>query len=91
MRKTAAFLLAMLVAGAAGAQGERRPEPGDPAARVPATEYRSSFDTYRRYAESEPASWREANEEVRRLGGHVGHVGKPGAKTADGQEKKAER
>jgi hypothetical protein len=31
--------------------------------------YRSAFDTYRRYADAPVVSWKEANEQVARIGG----------------------
>ena len=37
---------AALAAGNAGAQSAARPDPADPASRVPATAYRSAFDGY---------------------------------------------
>jgi hypothetical protein len=74
MLQTIAFALAALFAGAVAAQQPARPDPADPKAAVPAQRYESVFKTYRPYADSELARWREANEEVGRLGGHVGHV-----------------
>jgi hypothetical protein len=86
MLQTIAFALAALFAGALAAQQPARPDPADPKAAVPAQRYESVFKTYRPYIDPELARWREANEEVRRVGGHVGHVpkaaqqGKPAAK-----------
>ena len=70
MRKSICFALA-LVAGAAAAQ-EKRPDPKDPKAKTPPVEYRSAFEGYRPFAEAELAPWRAVNEEVERVGGHVG-------------------
>ena len=36
--------------------------------------YRSAFEGYRSFQEPEARSWRDANEETRALGGHMGHV-----------------
>lgn len=51
--------------------------------------YVSPFADYRRFdAESPPKGWREANEEVREAGGHVGilkGMGGPAAATAAGK------
>ncbi len=82
MYKELVLLLAATAAMSAGAQPPR-PEPADPKARVPSVEYRSAFEGYRRYAEPEVTGWREMNEEVGRVGGHLGIVreaAKPGAK-----------
>lgn len=37
-------------------------------------EYRSAFEGYRRFQEPEARAWRDANEEVRALGGHMGQA-----------------
>ena len=55
--------LAMGVAGAAAAQGT-----------PPPPEYRSAFADYRPYKEPVIVDWRAANEEVGRVGGHLGIV-----------------
>ncbi len=77
MERTFAFALLALAASGAAAQQKPRPDPADPAARTAPSAYRSAFEGYRTFADAEVARWREANEEMRRLGGHVGHV--PGA------------
>ncbi len=74
MHKHVLFALAASTAGAAAAQGPLRPDPADSAAKVPAIEYRSVFEDYRADREQRPVPWREANDEMGRLGGHVGHV-----------------
>lgn len=66
------LLLAALAAGTASAQNDARPDPADPNARVPETVYRSAFDGYRNHELSKQIPWRDANEEVRRIGGQVG-------------------
>ena len=85
MRKSICFALA-LVAGAAVAQ-EKRPDPKDPKAKAPPVEYRSAFEGYRRHAEPELAPWRAVNEEVERVGGHVG-VLRAGEKEAAKEQRK---
>ena len=73
--------LLALAAGAASAQSDARPDPLDPRAWVPAVDYRSTLTTYLPYRDPSLASWREMNEQVGRLGGHVGHTdaGRTGA------------
>ncbi|MGZ8272370.1 MAG: hypothetical protein ACXWUM_00550 [Burkholderiaceae bacterium] len=44
-------------------------DPGDPRAAVPPVEYRSAFSRYRLNDEAEVGSWREKNDDVRRIGG----------------------
>lgn len=44
-------------------------DPGDPKAAVPPVEYRSAFSRYRPNVEAEVGSWREKNDDVRRIGG----------------------
>lgn len=63
---------AALAAGSAAAQSAARPDPADPAVRVPETAYRSAFEDYRRHDLSKQTPWREANDEVGRIGGHTG-------------------
>lgn len=64
--------LAALAAGNAVAQSATRPDPADPAVRVPETAYRSAFEGYRVHDLSKQTPWREANEAVGRIGGHIG-------------------
>jgi hypothetical protein len=64
--------LAALAAGNAGAQSAARPDPADPAVQVPETAYRSAFEGYRNHDLSRQTPWRAANEDVGRIGGHVG-------------------
>ena len=72
MKHAYGLLLAALAAGNAVAQSAARPDPADPGVRVPETVYRSAFDDYRRHDLSKQVPWRAANEEVGRVGGHVG-------------------
>lgn len=70
-RLVPAALLALTLASGAGAQ-EQPPGPRlDPAQPLP---YRSAFDGYQPHADPVAAPWREANDLVRRLGGHAGHL-----------------
>ncbi|MCX7960330.1 MAG: hypothetical protein N2653_01985 [Burkholderiales bacterium] len=99
MRRTIAFALAAAFAAGAAAREVARPHPADPAAGTKPPVHRSAFEDYRPYSEPELARWREANDEVRRLGGHAGHVsgsppgrgaapaGKPAAQEGQGERK----
>ena len=82
--------LAVAVALVSGAQAESSSpsSPADPALgatqTAPASEqpqpqplpvYRSPLNEYRPYRVDEPLrSWKDANDEARRLGGHMGHL-----------------
>jgi hypothetical protein len=54
------------------------PDPTDATAAVPGGRYASSFEYYATAREQTPIPWRAANDEMGRVGGHVGHV-QPGA------------
>lgn len=82
MLKIFCFSLAACLAGSAAAQNPARPDPADPKAAVPSPRYESPFKDYRPYVDPAVGRWREANEEMGRLGGHVGHV--PGSLPARG-------
>jgi hypothetical protein len=64
---------ALLLAGAAAAQGDGRGSALDPQVKVPPVEFRSAFDGYRPFAEQEMRDWRGANEEVGAASVHAGH------------------
>lgn len=66
------LLLAALAATQAAAQDGKRPDPSDPKAAAPAPVYRSAFEGYRAQGEPKRIPWREANDEVERVGGHIG-------------------
>ena len=68
----AASLLAALAAQAQPAAKAAKPDPLDPldpTASVPALRYVSSFSKYRLLGDEKPASWRDANDTVTRIGG----------------------
>ena len=65
----AAALLATLTAQAQPAAKAARPDPLDPKVSVPAPGYVSSFSQYRLLGDEKPASWRDANDTVNRVGG----------------------
>ena len=71
MKRTAFFALAV-AASAATAQDAARPDPRDPAAKVPPAAYGSAFEGYRPFADQALGDWRKANEEVGAAGGHAG-------------------
>lgn len=87
MLRATCLMLAMCFTGAAAAQAAARPDQAEPKAATAAPSYESAFKDYRPYADPDIGRWREVNEEVGRLNGHVGHVprqpgvaGKPAAK-----------
>ena len=65
----AAALFATLTAQAQPAANAARQDPLDPKASVPAPVYVSSFSQYRLLGDEKPASWRDANDTVTRIGG----------------------
>lgn len=77
--KFAAIVCASVATTIANAEAQQAPasaappavvrDPGDPKAAVPPVEYRSAFSRYRPNVEAEVGSWREKNDEVRRIGG----------------------
>jgi len=72
MKRAIVLLLSACAGGTAFAQSEGRNDPAKPEARVPAVTYRSAFEGYRPYRDQEVAPWREVNDEVARIGGHLG-------------------
>ena len=50
-------------------------EPSHAGARVPETKYDSAFRNYAPYREQPLAPWRDVNDEVGRVGGHIGMFG----------------
>ncbi len=65
MRTILVAVPALLVAGAALAQGEGRRDPLDARAKVPPVEFRSAFEGYRPHVEPQLRDWRKSNDEVR--------------------------
>ena len=76
MLKIICFTLSACIAGSAAAQSSPQPDPADAKLAVPARQYESAFRDYRPYVDAEVDRWRETNEEMSRLGGHIGHVPK---------------
>lgn len=89
MKRSHWVWLAALAAGTATAQGPARPDPADPSARAPSPHYRSAFEGYRRIENGPRPSWREANDESARIGGHIGILREQAAreKQAQGERK----
>ena len=74
MQSTVVIVLLALVAASAAAQSPARHDPAGSKAAMPLRQYESVFKGYRPYVDPDVARWREANEDMGRLGGHVGHV-----------------
>ncbi len=64
--------LVALVLQSAAAIAQSRGNPSDPATAVPATRYSSAFAGYQPLGDEKIAPWREINDEVARVGGHLG-------------------
>lgn len=85
----AALLLAATLAPISGlaAQASAATSPASPDTPVRLPVYESAFTGYRNYQDEKPASWREVNDEVGRIGGQAGifggagHAGHGGGKT----------
>lgn len=73
MRTNFLVVPALLLAGAAAAQGDGRANPTDPRAKAPPVEFRTAFEGYRPFAEQELQDWRKANDAVGAASGHAGH------------------
>ena len=84
MRTTrSALLLAVLLTTPISAIGADA-KPTDPTAAAPAPEYRSVFEGYKPFREEAVTNWRTLNEEVGRVGGHVGIMGGAGGHAGHG-------
>lgn len=70
--------LTALVPGAMAQQRSAAPDPRDPASSVPPVKYESAFAGYAPYREEKLAPWREVNDEVGKVRGHVGIFGGAG-------------
>lgn len=75
-------LVAALAAEAAAAQAIKPPHPADAAVPTPAARYDSVFAGYAPFRDEKLAPWREVNDEVARVGGHIGILRGSGAPTA---------
>lgn len=66
------FRLSTLLVGLALATTPARPAPPDPLdarSTTKALQHRSAFDGYRRHGADQPMDWRQANDNVGRIGG----------------------
>lgn len=64
--------IAALISATAAAQDAAPRNPADPSVAVPAPRYESAFSGYARQRDEKIAPWREVNDEVARVGGHIG-------------------
>ncbi|MGE0874845.1 MAG: hypothetical protein AB7O31_09255 [Burkholderiales bacterium] len=74
MQKICAAMLCALCAGGAAAQDTPRATPADATKPGGVPAYESAFRDYRPYVDPELVRWRETNDEMARLKGHVGHL-----------------
>lgn len=74
MKSVLAVPMLAACAGIAFAQAPSRPDPAEASRRAPPPSYDSAFAGYRPYVDPEVSRWREANDEMGRLRGHLGHV-----------------
>ena len=58
--------------GLAALHAASQPQPADPGASTPRTEYRSAFADYRAFRDEALANWKRLNDDVERAGGHLG-------------------
>jgi hypothetical protein len=77
------YLAALAIAACAPLAAAQQPAPqsgpADPAAPAPVFQYDSAFSSYRSFREEPLAPWRDVNDEVARVGGHIGILrGTPG-------------
>lgn len=69
--------LAALPLAATAQEKSKNPDPADPAAAVRSVPYESAFTGYQAVSEANESPeklWRTVNDEMGRLGGHVGHT-----------------
>lgn len=69
-----ALFAIFLAGGFANATGAAEPSATDPAAATSKIEYRSAFDGYLKFQYGPIKSWKESNETVRAVGGHMGSI-----------------
>lgn len=72
MTKHLAWMAAAIALAAGPALAQSRPKPDDPKAAAAPIEHRSAFEGYRPFRDEAMVPWREVNDEVGRVGGHVG-------------------
>lgn len=64
-----AFTLTLATGWAQAAAGDGRSDPGDANADVPPVQYQSPLKRFRTLADEQPKSWKDANDNVERIGG----------------------
>jgi hypothetical protein len=64
--------IATLISAVAAAQDAAPRNPADPSVAVAAPRYESAFSGYARHRDEKIAPWREVNDDVGRIGGHIG-------------------
>lgn len=72
------FAAALAALPVLAAQPSPATNPASPDAPVRQSAYESAFAGYRTYQDEKPASWREVNDEVGRIGGQAGIFGGAG-------------
>ncbi len=80
MNRKTLFLGALLAQALPLIAAERLPT--DPAASTPSVPYRSALEGYRSVQDVPPGNWRALNDEVGRVGGHIGIMRGAGAPAA---------
>lgn len=92
--RSSALLLYGALAMAVPVSGQPTPaksDPADPSAPVSAFRYESVFTDYQPYRDEKLAPWRDVNDEVALIGGHIGILkgaaGKPAAAPSPDQRK----
>ena len=80
------LLIAVIALAAHGSLAAAQPtashtNPADPDAPAPALQYESAFTDYRAFRETPLAPWRDVNDEVARVGGHLGILRGQGSRT----------
>lgn len=84
-----ATAVGMALSCAAGAQNVPAPGPADPSVSVPPVRYESAFSDYQSHRDQPLREWIGVNDEMRRLGGHAGHLGDSSSQsTAPGSDPK---
>ena len=79
------FLSALLPFAALQAAAQQpAASPADPRAPAPPARYESVFSTYQPFQEPAVAPWRALNDEVGRIGGHIGIMGGAGGHAGHG-------
>lgn len=79
----AAPLAALVLVTSTGVAAQVAQDPSSPSVAVPAFSYRSAFDGYRPMNTDKGSSWRQANEEMGSLRGHIDQIKPvPGANQA---------